>query len=87
MVGSPETVARNITTVAKSLCVSRFDLKYSHGTLPHEAMMESIELYAADVAPRVRGNLGRAWPAERCGVPNVTGVPGGALVHRILTCH
>ena len=33
---------------------SRFDLKYSAGTLPHEAMMRSIELYGREVIPRVR---------------------------------
>lgn len=59
MVGSPETVARKITTVAKALKLSRFDLKFSHGTLPHEAMMESIELYATKVAPIVRENMRR----------------------------
>ncbi|WP_425861410.1 LLM class flavin-dependent oxidoreductase [Arthrobacter sp. TWP1-1] len=57
MVGSPETVAKKITAVAKALGLSRFDLKFSHGTLPHEAMMKSIELYATEVAPRVRANL------------------------------
>ncbi|POH57214.1 LLM class flavin-dependent oxidoreductase [Arthrobacter glacialis] len=57
MVGSPETVATKITTVAKSLGLSRFDMKYSHGTLPHQAMMKSIELYATKVAPMVRENL------------------------------
>ncbi|WP_411804281.1 LLM class flavin-dependent oxidoreductase [Arthrobacter sp. LAPM80] len=57
MVGSPETVATKITTVAKALGLSRFDLKFSHGTLPHESMMKSIELYATEVAPRVRENL------------------------------
>ncbi|SEE49219.1 probable oxidoreductase, LLM family [Arthrobacter alpinus] len=59
MVGSPETVANKITTVAKALGLSRFDLKFSHGTLPHEAMMKSIELYATEVAPRVRANLAK----------------------------
>lgn len=57
MVGSPETVARKITTVAKALGLSRFDMKYSHGTLPHEAMLRSIELYGTQVAPLVRENL------------------------------
>jgi probable LLM family oxidoreductase len=57
MVGSPETVARKITAVAKSLGLSRFDLKYSHGTLPHESMLRSIELYGTQVAPMVRENL------------------------------
>ena len=36
-VGSPETVARKIATAAKVLAISRFDMKYSVGTLPHES--------------------------------------------------
>ena len=35
-VGSPETVARKIATTVEDLGASRFDLKYSAGTLPHE---------------------------------------------------
>lgn len=57
VVGSPETVAAKISKVAKALGLSRFDLKYSHGTLPHESMLKSIELYATQVAPMVRENL------------------------------
>lgn len=57
MVGSPETVAAKITSVAKALKLSRFDLKFSHGTLPQEQMLKSIELYATKVAPIVRENL------------------------------
>jgi probable LLM family oxidoreductase len=53
-VGSPETVATKIATTAKELGLSRFDLKYSNGTLPHDALMTSIELYGTQVAPRVR---------------------------------
>jgi alkanesulfonate monooxygenase SsuD/methylene tetrahydromethanopterin reductase-like flavin-dependent oxidoreductase (luciferase family) len=53
-VGSPDTVARKIAATAKALGASRFDLKYSAGTLPHEAMMRSIELYGREVLPRVR---------------------------------
>jgi len=34
-VGSPETVARKIVDTVKALGVSRFDLKYSAGPLPH----------------------------------------------------
>ncbi|ALE05905.1 luciferase [Arthrobacter sp. ERGS1:01] len=60
MVGSPETVAKKIIKVAKALGLSRFDLKYSHGTLPHEAMLKSIELYATKVAPLVREGLKQA---------------------------
>jgi len=53
-VGSPETVARKIADTARVLRLSRFDMKYSAGTLPHELMMASIERYATAVAPRVR---------------------------------
>jgi probable LLM family oxidoreductase len=53
-VGSPETVARKIVATVRDLGASRFDLKYSAGTLPHEAMMRTIELYGREVMPRVR---------------------------------
>jgi probable LLM family oxidoreductase len=56
-VGSPDTVAAKIVTVASGLGLSRFDLKYSAGTLPHEQMMRTIELYGMEVAPRVREGL------------------------------
>jgi alkanesulfonate monooxygenase SsuD/methylene tetrahydromethanopterin reductase-like flavin-dependent oxidoreductase (luciferase family) len=57
-VGSPETVARKIATTVETLGASRFDMKYSAGTLPHETMMRSIELYGSEVAPRVRELVG-----------------------------
>jgi alkanesulfonate monooxygenase SsuD/methylene tetrahydromethanopterin reductase-like flavin-dependent oxidoreductase (luciferase family) len=53
-VGSPETVAGKIARTAELLGLSRFDLKYSHGTLPHDRLMASIELFGTQVAPRVR---------------------------------
>jgi probable LLM family oxidoreductase len=56
-VGSPETVAAKIASTAKALGLSRFDLKYSSGTLPHEQLMTSIELFGTEVAPRVRQRL------------------------------
>ena len=62
-VGSPETVARKIAATVQALGASRFDLKYSAGTLPHEAMMRSIELYGRDVMPRVRALVGATEPA------------------------
>ncbi|GAA0582104.1 LLM class flavin-dependent oxidoreductase [Paractinoplanes ferrugineus] len=52
--GSPETVAQKIADTVKALGIQRFDLKYSAGTLPHEAMMTAIELYGTVVIPRVR---------------------------------
>jgi probable LLM family oxidoreductase len=53
-VGSPSTVARKIARTVSVLGVDRFDLKYSNGTLPHERMMTSIELYGREVIPMVR---------------------------------
>ncbi|MBC7725225.1 MAG: LLM class flavin-dependent oxidoreductase [Burkholderiaceae bacterium] len=53
-VGSPETVARKIAATATLLGLSRFDLKYSAGPLPHERLLRSIELYGTQVIPRVR---------------------------------
>jgi probable LLM family oxidoreductase len=59
-VGSPETVARKIAATVRALGASRFDLKYSAGTLPHELMLRSIELYGREVMPRVRRLLAEA---------------------------
>ncbi len=56
-VGSPETVAAKIARTLRVLGGQRFDLKYSNGALPHESLMRSIELYATEVAPRVRALL------------------------------
>ncbi len=53
-VGSPDTVAAKIVRTVKALGLSRFDMKYSAGTLPHPALMTSIELFGTMVAPRVR---------------------------------
>ena len=36
------------------LGLSRFNIKYSAGTLPHDLLMKSIELVGTKVAPRVR---------------------------------
>jgi probable LLM family oxidoreductase len=63
-VGSPETVAVKIALLKKNLGVDRFDLKYSNGTLPHAAMMRSIELFGTEVAPRVAALLAGGSPAH-----------------------
>ena len=57
-VGSPETVAKKIVATVKALGLSRFDLKYSNGTLPHGQMMKGLELYGTKVIPMVREMLG-----------------------------
>jgi probable LLM family oxidoreductase len=59
-VGAPETVARKIATTAQALGLARFDMKYSSGTLAHEKLMRSIELYGREVIPRVRELLAPA---------------------------
>ncbi|HMC53703.1 MAG TPA: LLM class flavin-dependent oxidoreductase [Gemmatimonadaceae bacterium] len=56
-VGSPETVAKKIASTAHGLGIDRFDMKYSAGTLSHDAMLRSIELYGREVIPRVRAIL------------------------------
>lgn len=56
-VGAPETVARKIATTMRTLGLKRFDMKYSQGTMPHAAMMRSIELYGTRVIPMVRDLL------------------------------
>ncbi|HZI75987.1 MAG TPA: LLM class flavin-dependent oxidoreductase, partial [Gemmatimonadales bacterium] len=70
-VGSPETVAKKIASTARALGASRFDLKYSAGTLPHQIMMRSIELYGREVIPLVRELTGEpASPAVEAAAPN-----------------
>ncbi len=54
VVGSPETVATKIVKTVRALGLARFDLKYSNGTLPHDKLMRSIELFGTKVVPRVR---------------------------------
>jgi probable LLM family oxidoreductase len=53
-VGSPETVAQKIATMARDLRLSRFDLKYDVMHLPREAREQTIRLLGEEVAPRVR---------------------------------
>jgi len=53
-VGAPETVAAKIVRTVQTLGLSRFDMKYSAGTLPHAQLMTSIELFGTTVAPLVR---------------------------------
>jgi probable LLM family oxidoreductase len=57
-VGSPETVAAKIAHTVQALGLARFDMKYSAGTLPHAALMTSIELFGTRVAPLVRAAVG-----------------------------
>ncbi|MEA2682645.1 MAG: hypothetical protein QOK05_973 [Chloroflexota bacterium] len=60
--GSVETVASKIAWVIRLLGLSRFDLAYATGRVPHEQKMATIELYGREVIPRVRELL--AEPIE-----------------------
>lgn len=53
-VGSPETVATKLAAVIRLLGLSRIDLAYALGSVPHEQRMETIERYGREVIPRVR---------------------------------
>jgi probable LLM family oxidoreductase len=53
-VGSPETVARRIAAVTRTLGLNRFDLHYAIGRIPHDQRMATIDLYGREVIPRVR---------------------------------
>ncbi len=55
--GSPETVARKIENTVKALGISRFQIKYSAGSMDHEKLMQSIDLYGSKVTGLVRGLL------------------------------
>jgi probable LLM family oxidoreductase len=59
-VGSPETVAQRIASVMRALSLSRFDLLYAVGRVPHEQRMATIALYGREVIPRVRELLAAA---------------------------
>ena len=53
-VGSPETVSRRIAAVVDTLSLSRFDLHYAIGRVPHAQRLAMIELFGREVIPRVR---------------------------------
>jgi alkanesulfonate monooxygenase SsuD/methylene tetrahydromethanopterin reductase-like flavin-dependent oxidoreductase (luciferase family) len=59
-VGSPETVATKLAAAIRLLGLSRFDLAYAVGRVPHEQRMATIELYGREVIPRVRQLLAAA---------------------------
>jgi probable LLM family oxidoreductase len=71
-VGSPETVATRIAGVIRTLSLSRFDLLYAVGRVPHEQRMATIELFGREVIPRVHELL--ANPTEQDDSPAVAPV-------------
>jgi probable LLM family oxidoreductase len=68
-VGAPDTVAAKIIHTARALDLSRFNMKYSNGTLPHDTLMRSIELFGTKVAPRVREEIGAVRASSSLSTP------------------
>jgi probable LLM family oxidoreductase len=56
-VGSPQQVVEKILFQHELFGHERFLVQFSVGTLPHEKVMRSIELFATEVAPAVRAAL------------------------------
>ncbi len=59
-VGSPETVARKIAATVHALGTSRFQMKIASGSISHERLLSSIELYGTKVRPLVEEMLADA---------------------------
>jgi alkanesulfonate monooxygenase SsuD/methylene tetrahydromethanopterin reductase-like flavin-dependent oxidoreductase (luciferase family) len=59
VVGDTEQVIGKILYMQKLLSLDRFLLHISVGTMPHDKLMHSIELFGSVVAPAVRKALAR----------------------------
>jgi alkanesulfonate monooxygenase SsuD/methylene tetrahydromethanopterin reductase-like flavin-dependent oxidoreductase (luciferase family) len=79
--GSVETVASKIAWVIRLLGLSRFDLAYATGRVPHEQKMATIELYGREVIPRVRALLEE--PHDDAGSGNQSPASAGARSARV----
>ena len=63
-VGSPETVARKIIALYEHMGIERFTLQTPVGTMPHDQVIRTIELFGEKVAPLVREGVAKI-KAER----------------------
>lgn len=63
-VGDPETVAKKIIHLRKTVGITRFMLHVPVGTMPHDDVMRAIELLGTKVAPIVREEVAR-WEKEQ----------------------
>ena len=59
LVGSPQEVAEKILYQHELFGHDRFLVQFSVGTLPHDKLMRSIELFGTEVAPVVRAEVAR----------------------------
>lgn len=62
-VGDPETVAQKIIHLRKNVGITRFMLHVPVGTMPHDDVMNAIELLGKKVAPKVREEVSK-WEEE-----------------------
>lgn len=65
LIGDPDEVAAKILYEHELFGHQRFLLQMTVGTLPHETVLRSIELFGEVVAPRVRAEIARREPAAR----------------------
>lgn len=63
-VGSPQEIIDKILFQHEIFGHQRFLVQFSVGTLPHDKIMRSIELYGTQVAPVIRRELGNRKPSE-----------------------
>jgi probable LLM family oxidoreductase len=61
-VGSPQQVIEKILFQHEIFGHDRFLVQFSVGSLPHDKLMRSIELFGTEVAPAVRAELARKAP-------------------------
>ena len=64
LVGDPDEVIEKILFQHSIFRHRRFLIQFSVGTLPHDALMRSIELFGTVVAPAVREAVGRSTAPE-----------------------
>lgn len=79
LVGTPEQVASKILAHHELFAHDRFLGHISVGVLPHEKALRATELFATEVAPRVRAALGVDGPANDTGTSTGSNGPSAGL--------
>jgi len=74
-VGSPDEIAEKILFQHRIFGHSRLLLQFTVGSLPHDQVLRSIELYGTKVAPVVRRELGVTGIQAEGGSPDPGGSP------------
>ncbi|HTZ52186.1 MAG TPA: LLM class flavin-dependent oxidoreductase [Spirochaetia bacterium] len=69
LLGSPQEVIDKMLFEHEVFHFDRFLIQFSVGTIPHDRMMHSIELFGTRVAPEVRKATAPAAPASRESAP------------------